>query len=139
MPHNLIFTTRDEITCADLAQVLYFQADGNYVKMFLSSGRTAMLLMSMQNVEQLLAHYEPHRFLRTDRSLIVNTRFLLQVSNAKQVIVLGDEQHPSAEISVSHKTLDVLHEALKKHPPLTDIQPHNGKMQIRQQSDTSHS
>lgn len=139
MPHNLIFTTRDEITCADLAQVLYFQADGNYVKMYLSSGRTATLLMSMQNVEQLLAHYEPHRFLRTDRSLIVNARFLLQVNNAKQVIILGDEQHPSAEINVSRKTLEVLHEALKEHPPLTDIQPHNGKMQIRQQPDASHS
>lgn len=130
MPTSILFATRDEITRADLAEIMCFQADGNYVKMITSSGRIVLLLISMQNVEQIIEQCKEFTFVRAGRSLMVNPKFILNINNIKKTITLGNDQLNSTTLHASSSALYILRQYLLQGVPLKGVQPNNGCTKI---------
>ena len=87
----LIFKWRDELIKVNLNDIVYFQADGNYSNMVLSSLKKQLLSMNLSRVqltleEQLGIH--PALFERVGRDLIIRKAYLFSIQILKQKLIL---------------------------------------------------
>lgn len=91
---KLYLNTRDELMVIDLAEVIYFQANGNYTEFAYLSGDKHMVTFGLTRMEDFIKQAwklpTPSPFARLGRSLIVNTLYLREISLLRQTITLGD-------------------------------------------------
>lgn len=130
---HIYFNTRDELTRINLDEVMYASSDGNYVQLFLRSGRRLSLLASMQNLEQLVTDIPDRRFIRIGRSHLINTTYLSQVNSLRRTIILADDEtKETATISVSKDSIRLLRQHIAEKPlsPIPSFQTSNGKMEV---------
>lgn len=92
--NKLCLNSRDELLMIDLDQVAYLQANGNYTQIEYIAAHGPLLGVGLTKVEQLLSRaYPPGQrspMVRLGRSLIVNQRYLVQISITNQRLVLSD-------------------------------------------------
>ena len=70
-------------------QVIYFEADGNYIKIHIN-GRYYLERMTMQSLQEMLPE---HQFMRIHRSYLVNTDFIAKIQytgNSEYKIALNN-------------------------------------------------
>ena len=106
----IVFTSRDETLRVMPSAIVYFEAYGNYAHLTTVNSMRASVCMNLGGVEKHLASYFPDEspnFTRVGKQLVVNNRYVLQVSVLKQKLVLSDGKTFSF-------TLDASKEALKK-------------------------
>ena len=105
---KLTLNTRDELLVIDLEQVAYLQADGNYTQIHYMAGERLTVSLGLAKMEALLAGAFPagqrSPFYRLGRSLIVNQRYLQNISLPRQKLVLSDGEGHRHELTV-HKAL----------------------------------
>lgn len=107
----LYFQTRDELTKVNIQKVVYFEADGNYTKVFFVNGCNILILTSLTNIEKLLDETlvnKVHPFIRIGKRYVINTHYIFNLNVVRQKMVLTDCVH-----SVVY-TLCISKEALKK-------------------------
>lgn len=106
---KLCLNTRDELLMVNLQDVVYFQANGNYTEYVYLQGEKHLVAFGITRMADAIKlcwpDGEPSPFARLGRSLIVNTRFLLEISLIRQRIVLGDSQGHSYQIKLSRPLL----------------------------------
>lgn len=130
--HVIYFNTRDELTRVELAKVVYFESDGNYVSIVYSNGYNMTLLVSMINIEQVLQHVTDLPFVRVGRKHLINMRYLSQINLLKAQVMLMDSQTGQTfPITMSKEAVKQLKFAIKEaHPEQIDnFKTLNGKME----------
>ena len=73
LPDRISLHTQEKIVIAEIAQILYCEADGNNTWFYLSSGERILVTRTLKLYEQTLIH---HHFLRCHQSFLVNMRFV---------------------------------------------------------------
>lgn len=87
----LLFNTRDELIRVSLRHVVYFEADGNYTKVFFENGQKTNILYSLTKLEALLDEKlrgQKQPFVRIGKRYIINSAFVFQINTLKQHLVL---------------------------------------------------
>lgn len=91
---KLCLNSRDELVVIDLEKVAFLQANGNYTHFIYMGGQKTMVSLGLTKVEEYLKKVlpkdKPSPFVRMGRSLIINQRYLCQISILKQKIILSD-------------------------------------------------
>lgn len=119
--NNIIyFNTRDELSRINFADVMYFEADSNYVNVALRNSHTLSLLSSLNNIEAITATFPALPFLRVGRKYIINLNYLTHLNIQKAHIILSDSTSSrSATLSVSRESLRTLKQSIRETHPCT--------------------
>lgn len=134
----IYFSTRDELTKVNVADVMYIKADGNYAVVHFKSGRTTSLLSSMQSIWHLLESSRMGMFVLAGRSHIINIRYVCQLNSLhKTVLVADDSTRERALLHVPKDSIAALRVAIKQNfdTDMTDFETKNGNMK----ASTGHS
>lgn len=136
---NIYFSTRDELTKVNIADVMYIQADGNYAVVHFKSGRRTSLLASLQSMWQLLESSYPGKFVFTGRSHIVNIQYVCQLNSIhKTILVADDNTKEHALLHVSKGSIVTLREIINKEivADISDFRTKNGSMKASTSNDS---
>jgi hypothetical protein len=109
--NNLIFKSRDELIQINPEDIVYFQADGNYSKMMLTSRKVQLLTMNLSKVQLKLDEQlglQSDMFERVGRDLIIRKAFIYSIQTLRKKLIL------SVPNSDKFFELEVSKEALKK-------------------------
>ena len=83
--NRIRFNTRTGFVLVDQAEIMYCQADGNYVKIYCNQGHTETISLNLSQVEELLPE---SKFIRVSRSYLINTRYLRKIDRKTRTIFL---------------------------------------------------
>ncbi len=78
---KLKISTRHGFTIVNCKQVVYCQAEGNYTYITMEDGSTVFTSMNLGKLEGVLPMTE---FIRVQRSVLVNTAFLVEINKGKR-------------------------------------------------------
>lgn len=131
--NNLIFKWRDELIQVNIDDIVYFQADGNYSIMMLTSRKEQLLTINLSKVQLILEEQLGRKsalFERVGRDLIIQKAYLFSIQTLKQkLILLIPNSEKSFELHVSKEALKKLKEnqhvkriVVLKEVQLRDIQ-----------------
>lgn len=130
--HEVFFNTRDELTKVCLDDVMYAANDGNYIILKFKSGRTLMLLASLQNFILLTENISDLHFVRIGRSYIVNTAYVSQINTLRKTISLvDDDMGITIELIAPKEAIRQLKQTIANTPRrrIPDFQTTNGNME----------
>lgn len=134
------FSTRDELVRVHLNEVIYFESDGNYIKMVSIGNTVTNLLTSMISLEEIFKAVTCVRFVRVGKSHYINTKFLYQINILRRQLVLRDTPGlPSISLSVSKESLRELKQTMGELSlvAIENFKTHNGRMQAFCEQDDS--
>ncbi len=102
---KLCIKSRDELVVIDTDKLAYVVADGNYSKLVYIEGLSSIISFGISRLEEILRKGEPipnhPSFLRLGRSLLINQKYLLNISIPKQKLFLSDFGKNNHALSVS--------------------------------------
>lgn len=105
---KLTLNTRDELLVIDTERLAYMQADGNYTHIHFMAGDRLTVSLGLAKMEALLAGAFPagtrSPFYRLGRSLIINQRYLQNISLPRQKLILADGDGHRHDLTV-HKAV----------------------------------
>lgn len=101
--------TLSSINFVNTQDILFFQGDGSYTKVFLKDGRNITLSKGLKHFENILA--EIHVFFRCHKSYIVNLEYITDYIKSDGGYLIIDKTH---EIMVSSEKIDTLLKLLAK-------------------------
>ncbi|MCU0437305.1 MAG: LytTR family DNA-binding domain-containing protein [Raineya sp.] len=101
--------TLSSINFVNTQDILFFQGDGSYTKVFLKDGRNITLSKGLKHFENLLA--EIYTFFRCHKSYIVNLEYITDYIKSDGGYLVIDKMH---EIMVSSEKIDTLLKLLSK-------------------------
>ena len=84
---QLVINGSDIITFISFASILYFQADGNYCKVFMKDGKSILWCKRIGDVPRELSD---SRFIKISQSIILNKGYIKHVHKKKKEIELFD-------------------------------------------------
>lgn len=126
------FSTRDELIRVHLNDVIYFESNGNYIKMVSFGNIATNLLTSMTSLAELFNAIDSVKFVRVGKSHYINTKHLYQISILRKQLLLRDSPGlPLISLSVSKESLRDLKQSFSEQSlvMIEDFKTHNGKMQ----------
>lgn len=92
-PNILYFNTRDELLKINLEKAVCFEAESNYIRVFLVNGLESLIRMSLGKMESVLSsRTAPDRFVRIGKRYIVNLTYIFSINVLKQELTLSDQQ-----------------------------------------------
>ena len=115
----IVFNSRDELLKVNLDRAVYFEADGNYTKIYLSNGLTGIVLASLGRIEELLKTRFPDergRFARIGKRFIIDLPYIFRINVLKQELTLSDQKTFACTISISRDALKKLKDLLQPVP-----------------------
>lgn len=133
--NNIIFKWRDELIQIHPTEIVYFQADGNYSIMVLTSRKEQLLTMNLSKVQLTLDEQmgsQSALFERVGRDLIIQKAlvFSIQVLRKKLVLTVpNSDKH--FELSVSKEALKALKETQQILPIKVQIEAQLRELQTR--------
>jgi hypothetical protein len=125
---NLIFKWRDELIQLNPEDIVYFQADGNYSKMMLTSRKEQLLTMNLSKVQLILEEQldiQSKLFERVGRDLIIRKAFIYSIQTLRKKLIL------SIPNSDKFFELEVSKDALKKLKESQEEKPNNKLNQVQ--------
>ena len=109
--NSIIFKTRNELVKVDINNMIYAEADGNYVYIHMRNGMKLMITMSLQTFESVitktLERENDRTFIRIGRKYIVDKKYITVINVSKQRLVLTDADR------ISPISINIPKEALK--------------------------
>lgn len=122
---TLFFNQRDELLKIKHDDIVYFQADGNYSKVVLTSSKELLLTMNLSHVQIILYEsvgLQSDLFIRVGRSLIIHKACLFSIQILKSKLVLKvPERDCYYELRVSKEALKKLKEYVQNKQNQTII------------------
>lgn len=132
--NNLVyFSTRDELIRVQLNDVMYFESNGNYIKMVCVGNIVTNLLTSMTSLAEVFNAIESVKFVRVGKSHYINTKYLYKINILRKQILLHDSPGlPLVTLSVSKESLRELKQCIVEQSleTIEDFKTYNGKMQV---------
>ncbi|MDD4515080.1 LytTR family DNA-binding domain-containing protein [Massilibacteroides sp.] len=117
MERYLIIKTRDELLRIKIGQILFFEADRNYTKLFLSNGIQFTFAINIGKIEEILEKQvsgSSRILMRVGKSHIINKNHILQINLPKQKLLLLSADGKPRELVVSKDPLKVLKDHLEQ-------------------------
>lgn len=126
------FSTRDELIRVHLNEVIYFESNGNYIKMVSLGNISTNLLTSMTSLAEVFKAIDNIQFVRVGKSHYINTKYLYLINILRKQLLLRDSPGlPLISLSVSKESLRELKQSIGEQSlvMIEDFMTHNGKMQ----------
>ena len=104
----LFFNSRDDLLRIDMAEIMYFEADGNYTNIVLSNRTKCTVGMSLGKMEQILSERLKGKvmyFARIGKSYIINLNMVFQINVLKHRLVLSDFHQGTFALELSKDAL----------------------------------
>lgn len=117
MERYLIIKTRDELLRIKIGQILYFEADRNYTKLFLSNGIQFTFAINIGKIEEILEKQlsgSSRILMRVGKSYIINKNHILQINLPKQKLLLLSSEGKPRELTISKDPLKGLKDSLEQ-------------------------
>lgn len=102
---RIVLKTLERIYSLDISEVIRFEADGNYTKVFLADGKKIMVSRLLKEFEELLSDVG---FLRVHQSHLINTNYLFFFEKAEGNVVMKD----NSVVPVSNRKREQLMELM---------------------------
>lgn len=132
------FSTRDELIRVHLNDVIFFESNGNYIKMVSIGNISSNLLTSMTGLAEVFKAIDGVNFVRVGKSHYINTKQLYQINIMRKQLLLRDSPGlPLIALPVSKESLRELKQSIGEQSlvAIEDFKTHNGKMQaLREKS-----
>ncbi len=125
MDRYLIIKTRDELLRIKTGQILYFEADRNYTKLFLSNGIQFTFAINIGRIEEIMEKQvsgSNSTLIRVGKSHIINKNHILQINLPKQKLLLLSSDGKPKELVISKDPLKVLKDTLEKEVYKQDVE-----------------
>lgn len=126
------FSTRDELIRVHLNDVIYFESNGNYIKMVGIGNIASNLLTSMTSLAEMFKAIDDVKFVRVGKSHYINTKQLYQINIMRKQLLLRDSPGlPLISLPASKESLRDLKQSIGEQSLviIEDFKTHNGKMQ----------
>lgn len=134
------FTTRDELIRVSLNDVIYFESNGNYIKMVSVGNIVTNLLTSMTSLGEVFNAMKSPQFIKVGKSHYINKEYLYKINILrKQLLLRGLPDQPLISVPVSKESLrELKHKISSEHLVLIEeFKPNNGKMQVFREIDST--
>lgn len=119
---NIIcINSRDELNLVDLDKIACVQANGNYSNIMYIEGQKLMISIGLSQFEQIINKAAEktadgsgtNPFVRLGRSVIINKRYLTQISMTKQKLLLSDRGKHAYQLIVPRQTLKAFKDTIR--------------------------
>ena len=100
---KIAFNSLNSFSFVELSDILFFQGDGSYTKVFLKEGKTITISKGLKNFETLLA--ESPEFYRCHKSFLVNLNHITDYIKTNSGHLIVDKTH---EVAVSVEKTEIL-------------------------------
>ncbi len=124
-PKKVLFlNSRDEFYRVGIADIAYFESDGNYTNFVLGNklkGTVCMNLSQMQKVLSDTLKEEASVFARIGKRFIVNLNYVYHIEVLRQRLTLSDGKRFAYQLPVSREALKKLKELYVRS--ITDARP----------------
>ena len=120
MDRYLVFKTRDELVRIKIERILYFEAERNYTRLFLTNGIQFVFAVNLGKIEEILENQiqdYASTLLRVGKSYIINKNHVLQISLPKTKILFAAAEGKAKELILPREPLKILKETLEKELP----------------------
>ncbi|MCC8135002.1 MAG: LytTR family transcriptional regulator [Tannerellaceae bacterium] len=117
MERYLIIKKRDELLRIKIDQILYFEADRNYTKLFLLNGIQFTFAINIGKIEEILEKQvvgSSKILMRVGKSHIINKNHILQINLPKQKLLLLTAEGKPRELIISKDPLKALKDSFEK-------------------------
>lgn len=104
----IYYNSRDEFVRLSMADIVYFQADGNYTKVVSANKLTVAVGIGLGEIEKLLVAQTAEistTFIRVGKQFIVNGAFIHRINIQNQSLVLSDYHSFTYQLPVSKGVL----------------------------------
>lgn len=105
---SIYFTSREGLVRIKIANIVYFESDGNFTNVVTTNKLHSYLGLSLGKMEKALALQlsdDAKMFVRVGKRFIINSRYIYRIDIAKQQLVLTDFNHFAFQIPVSKEAL----------------------------------
>ncbi len=102
------FNSRDELIRLSIADIVYFEADGNYTKVVTANKLTSVVGLNLGQMETALAKQlgvTATIFIRLGKRFIINRNFIYKISLHNQCLILSDFSRFAFKVPVSKEAL----------------------------------
>lgn len=134
------FSTRDELIRVHLDEVIYFESNGNYIKMVCAGDFVTNLLTSMASLTDIFNAVKGVRFVRVGKSHYVNMKRLCQINTLrKQLLLYNTQSLPLVYLTASKESLRELKQHMSEESlvSIPNFKTHNGKMLALREEDST--
>lgn len=104
----ILFNSRDELVRLSIADIVYFEADGNYTKVITANKLTTVLGMNLGQMEAALAKQlgdTATMFIRLGKRFIINRNFIYKINVHSQSLILSDFHRFAFHVPASKEAL----------------------------------
>lgn len=104
----VLFNSRNELVRLSIADIVYFEAYGNYTKVITANKLTSVLGMNLGQMEHALAKQlgkSATIFIRIGKRFIVNGNFIYKINIHSQALILSDFDRFAFKLPVSKDAL----------------------------------
>ncbi len=116
--NKICLSTRDEMVILDLEKVAYFQANGNYTQVVYIAAKGPLVGIGLSKIESIIAMATPvgkkSSMIRLGRSLIINGRYITEISVSRQRLSLSDNQGNNHVLEAPRQLLKKYKELISK-------------------------
>ena len=107
----LFLNSRDEFLRIDIANIVYFEADGNYTNIVSVNRLKGVVCTNLAQMQKCLSEKlreEASIFARVGKKYIINLRYVYSINTLRQQVVLSDGATFSYQLSIGKEALKEL-------------------------------
>ena len=111
----LFLNSRDDLLRIDMAEIAFFEANGNYTNIMLTNKMKCTVGMSLGKMENVLSERLKGKvmyFARIGKRYIINLNMVFQINVLKHRLILSDFHQCAYSLDVSKDTLKKLKELM---------------------------
>ncbi len=93
LPQYLYLNSRDELLRIDIANIVYFEADGNYTNIISVNHLKGIVCTNLAQMQKYLNEKlkeDASVFARVGKKYIINLRYIYSINTLRQQIILSD-------------------------------------------------
>ncbi len=111
LPQYLYLNSRDELLRIDIANIVYFEADGNYTNIISVNHLKGIVCTNLAQMQKYLNEKLKEAasvFARVGKKYIINLRYIYSINTLRQQIILSDGATFSFHLTVGKDALKEL-------------------------------
>jgi DNA-binding LytR/AlgR family response regulator len=111
----LFLNSRDDLLRIDMAEIAFFEADGNYTNIMMTNKMKCTVGMSLGKMENVLSERLKGKvmyFARIGKRYIINLNMVFQINVLKHRLILSDFHQCAYSLDISKDALKKLKELM---------------------------
>lgn len=110
-PQYLFLNSRDEFLRIDIANIAYFEADGNYTNIVSINRLKGVVCTNLAQMQKYLSdklREDASIFARVGKKYIINLRYVYSINTLRQQVIISDGATFSYQLSIGKEALKEL-------------------------------